>query len=172
MPMPCVQDNNTGENKCINDKAVAEELVDYWQTELAETLQDAPQSQELLKVGFGPVAALIHKNIVQTIKGVKEQAAFSLYSGHDTTLTPLLGLFKSDDTRWPPYASNLLIELWTVPSHSKDKYVRILYNNKVLTTKSKWCDLSWCPVKTFLQYLDQFLPGEDYLQKCQEGPIM
>ncbi|OAQ28847.1 phosphoglycerate mutase-like protein [Linnemannia elongata AG-77] len=48
--------------------------------------------------------------------------------------------------------------------------VGVLYNNRIVVTKSNWCDLSWCPVQTFLEHLDKFLPGEDYLEKCKEQP--
>ncbi|KAG0075490.1 Acid phosphatase-like protein 2 [Linnemannia elongata] len=67
-----------------------------------------------------------------------------------------------------PRAANLLIELWETPTQKK--YIRVLYNNRIVVTKSNWCDLSWCPVQTFLEHLDKFLPGEDYLEKCKEQP--
>ncbi|KAG9061368.1 Acid phosphatase-like protein 2 [Linnemannia hyalina] len=67
-----------------------------------------------------------------------------------------------------PRASNLLIELWETPS--QEKYIRVLYNSRIVVAKSNWCDLSWCPAKTFLKHLDKFRPGEDYLEKCQEQP--
>ncbi|KAG0264282.1 Lysophosphatidic acid phosphatase type 6, partial [Linnemannia exigua] len=144
------------------------ELAKYRSTESAEMLRDAPLSFELLKVGFGPVVAMMRKNIVQAKERVKEQAVFSLYSGHDTTLLPLLGILDSLDMRWPPYMSNILIELWETPS--SESYIRVIYNNRIVATKSNWCDLSWCPLQTFLAYLEKFLPGEDYIEKCQVLP--
>ncbi|KAG0377167.1 Acid phosphatase-like protein 2 [Mortierella sp. AD032] len=153
---------------CVDEQAVTKALATYRNTETAEMFRDAPLSFELLKIGFGPVAAMVRKNILQVKEGVKGQAVFSLYSGHDTTLVPLLGVLDSLDMRWPPYMSNILFELWETPS--SESYIRVIYNNKIVTTKSNWCDLSWCPLQTFLAHLEKFLPGEDYIEKCQALP--
>ncbi|KAK3842397.1 MAG: histidine phosphatase superfamily [Linnemannia gamsii] len=167
LPMPCIQDGE-GKDRCVDEQAVTKVLATYRNTETAEMFRDAPLSFELLKIGFGPVAAMVRKNILQAKEGVKGQAAFSLYSGHDTTLVPLLGVLDSLDMRWPPYMSNILFELWETPS--SESYIRVIYNNKIVTTKSNWCDLSWCPLQTFLAHLEKFLPGEDYIEKCQALP--
>ncbi|KAG0308613.1 Lysophosphatidic acid phosphatase type 6 [Linnemannia gamsii] len=135
--------------------------------ENGEMLRDSDMSFELLKVGFGPAVDMIRRNIVGGKEG-GEGVVFSLYSGHDTMLMPLLAVLDSLDIRWPPYASNILIEEWETPS--SEKYIRVIYNNRIVRTKSDWCDLSWCPVQTFLDYLEKFLPGEDYLETCQEQP--
>ena len=58
------------------------------------------------------------------------------YSGHDTTLFPLLSLFDFDlSTQWPPYASFLNLEYFHKEEKSKcinDIYIRITLNNKIL----------------------------------------
>ncbi|KAG0211710.1 Acid phosphatase-like protein 2 [Mortierella sp. NVP41] len=174
MPLPCTaiqtEDENGGgrQEMCIDGEATSEELAIHLSKETAEIMRDSPQSLELLQVGFGPAVAMIRKNLVRAMDKNPDQALFSLYSGHDTTITPLLGVLDSLDMRWPPYASNVLIELWETPS--KEQFVRALYNNRVVETKSNWCDLSWCPLQTFFQHLGHFLPGDDYLQKCQLQP--
>lgn len=38
---------------------------------------------------------------------------FALFSGHDTTVGPLLAALRADDSVWPHYASNVAFELWT-----------------------------------------------------------
>ncbi|GFR44810.1 hypothetical protein Agub_g6146 [Astrephomene gubernaculifera] len=38
-----------------------------------------------------------------------------LYSGHDSTIMPLLAALGLDVTHWPPYLSNLVFELWELP---------------------------------------------------------
>ncbi|KAF9142386.1 Acid phosphatase-like protein 2 [Mortierella sp. GBA39] len=123
-PMPCLKDpKGSGEEKCVDGKAVMEAMAEFRSTESAAMLRDDKGSFELLKVGYGPAVGL---------------------------------------------ASNLLIELWETPT--QEKYIRVLYNSRIVVTKSNWCDLSWCPVQTFLKHLDKFHPGEDYLEKCQEQP--
>lgn len=39
-----------------------------------------------------------------------------LYSGHDTTIFPLLAALGQDTDTWPPYVSNLVFELWELPA--------------------------------------------------------
>ncbi|KAH7047263.1 histidine phosphatase superfamily [Linnemannia elongata] len=171
-PQPCIKEVKGGggnEERCVDGKAVMEAMAELRSTESAAMLRDDKRSFELLKVGYGPFVGLVKKNVVagkekEGGKGV----VLSLYAGHDITILPLLAVLESLDMRWPPYAANLLIELWETPTQKK--YIRVLYNNRIVVTKSNWCDLSWCPVQTFLEHLDKFLPGEDYLEKCKEQP--
>jgi lysophosphatidic acid phosphatase type 6 len=53
-----------------------------------------------------------------------------IYSGHDSTLVPLLCALDLYDDQWPPYASYLVIEFFTKKSDGK-KYARTLYNDEV-----------------------------------------
>lgn len=39
-----------------------------------------------------------------------------LYSGHDSSIMPLLVALGKDVTHWPPYLSHLVFELWRRPS--------------------------------------------------------
>ena len=39
-----------------------------------------------------------------------------LYSGHDSSLMPLLAALGKHVEDWPPYLSNLTLELWQQPS--------------------------------------------------------
>ncbi|KAH6576043.1 hypothetical protein BSLG_007741 [Batrachochytrium salamandrivorans] len=73
-------------------------------------------------------------------RGQHDTPKFAIYSGHDTTILPILSAFKASDGAHPGYGSNLLFELhkaqpksslwrrmtgWTPPSQH---YVRMLYN--------------------------------------------
>ncbi|KAJ1970601.1 hypothetical protein H4R35_005768 [Dimargaris xerosporica] len=81
---------------------------------------------------------------------------FELYSGHDSTLAPLLGLLGQIDLAWPPYASQILFEFWQTASNAQQTYVRVLYNGDVL--QSSRCDFSRCPLDQFLQLMEAHLP--------------
>jgi hypothetical protein len=61
-------------------------------------------------------------------------------------------------------ASNMLIELWKTPHN--EYFVRVIYNGAVVQTKSQWCDLEWCPLETFIEYLDRFIVT-DVAAMCQ-----
>lgn len=59
---------------------------------------------------------------------------FSLLSSHDSTLSAfLVYLAEFDQSRIPPFASHLMIEIWE--NGSKKKYVRWVYNGNVLRLK-------------------------------------
>lgn len=114
----------------------------------------------------------IKRNIIAKINNslIKESLfnKFKLiyYSAHDSSLSALLGALQSMDMRWPPYASNMLIELWkpkTTDNSNKDPFenymVRFIYNGKPLVTS--WCSSplseGTCTVKDFVDYLDNTL---------------
>ena len=44
------------------------------------------------------------------------QPRMFLYSGHDTSVMPLLAALGKRVENWPPYLSNLVLELWRRPS--------------------------------------------------------
>lgn len=44
-----------------------------------------------------------------------DQPRMLLFSGHDTTVWPLLLALGQEVDHWPPYASNLVFELWELP---------------------------------------------------------
>ena len=53
-----------------------------------------------------------------------------LYSAHDSSLMALLLAFKLDSRKWPPFASNLVIELYEC-NVTKKYYVIVRYNGQV-----------------------------------------
>lgn len=53
-----------------------------------------------------------------------------LYSGHDTTVGPLLACLGAFDGRWPKYASNVALEL-LVRQSDKAEFVQLRYNGRV-----------------------------------------
>ena len=97
----------------------------------------------------------------------KSALKFVLYSGHDTTVTPLLiNLGVHDETRWTPYATRVVFELWrdTLADTSEQKdsadgfYFRVLVNGEIVTNKMKFCgDLlledELCPVRELISWL-------------------
>ena len=65
--------------------------------------------------------------------GSHSQPQLLLYSGHDTTIMPLLVMLGEDTLNWPPYCSNIVFELWETPGWlSKSHTVRVLYNRQIL----------------------------------------
>ncbi|KAI8070398.1 histidine phosphatase superfamily [Gongronella butleri] len=135
--------------------------------------RDAPQAKSILRLAIGSFigdivselrAAMTHHKL-NTFPAGKHR--FSVYSGHDDTVVAVLGALNAADKDmiWPPFRSNLLVELWKKKS---GKYVvRIIYNGHSLTLKDNdvWCDMDHCSVDTFLKRLDEYVP-ENLEDEC------
>ena len=113
----------------------------------------------------------------------KSALKFVLYSGHDSTVTPLLiNLGVHDDTRLTPYATGVVFELWrdTLEDTSAQKdsadgfYFRVLVNGEVVTNKMKFCGDSLlkdelCPVREFISWLSD---GEGFEQMDKKYKLL
>ena len=119
--------------------------------------------------GIADVAS--HPMLIQIAKRMinksqhKSSLKFVLYSGHDSTVTPLL-INLGVRTRWTPYATRVVFELWrdTLLDSSKQPgsinnfYFRVLVNGKVVTSKMKFCGDALvkgelCPVQELVSWL-------------------
>lgn len=68
----------------------------------------------------------------------KTATRFHLYSGHDTTVSPLITAMELEDAVWPGYASRITFELYQ--QHSTNQHlVRILQNGQVVTSEAVFC---------------------------------
>jgi hypothetical protein len=142
---------------------------DNWFTRLAEydiqtyTLIMKHNESQFAKLALGPLWYEIMKNINPYLEGDESQGTITapklaLFSGHDTTIMPLLASIGPklwNDTDWAPYASMLLIEIHELidgqsdpETHTSKLAFRLIYNGKVLTQlvdnchdNSELCDL-------------------------------
>lgn len=92
----------------------------------------------------------------------RDPPTLAIYSGHDTTLMPLLASLGSDvyDGEWPPYASMMTLELYR---HTKEEnyLFRLVYNGKVLTPRIQGCSKDeLCSVSVLLERVKSF--AQDY----------
>ena len=121
--------------------------------------------------GIADVAT--HPMLIQIAKRMiiksqhKSSLKFVLYSGHDSTVTPLLiNLGVRDRTRGTPYATRVAFELWRdtlldslkQPGSMDNFYFRVLVNGKVVTSKMKFCGDALvkgelCPVQELVSWL-------------------
>ena len=96
----------------------------------------------------------------------KTRLKFILYSGHDSTVIPLLlNLGIHDRNKLTSYATRVVIELWrdtTSSASSEDSieplYFRVLVNGKAVTSKMKFCGKALfkgelCPVRELITWL-------------------
>jgi hypothetical protein len=84
---------------------------------------------------IGPFFSRIKEILSSTVTGRDIDLKYALFSGHDTTLGPLLSLLGIYDGFWPPYASNLVFEISEDRATSEDNRwgVRVIYNEKEMT---------------------------------------
>ena len=64
---------------------------------------------------------------MKIVEGEDSRYKLFLYSGHDTTLMPLLAALGVELSEWPAFASHLVLELWELDGQL---YVNALYNGK------------------------------------------
>ncbi|XP_074654462.1 2-phosphoxylose phosphatase 1-like [Tubulanus polymorphus] len=86
------------------------------------------------------------------------QVKFVLYSGHDVSLTPLLVALGIHNTKWPPYASRLVLEQYLQESPTGLTHqIRVLYNGKDMTRKVRFCQKTstsfTCPLSRFMRFV-------------------
>ncbi|PSC67963.1 Lysophosphatidic acid phosphatase type 6 [Micractinium conductrix] len=74
------------------------------------------------------------------------QPRMFLYSGHDTSVMPLLAALGKRVENWPPYLSNLVLELWRRPSGGH--YVKVLHNRSELPL-TELCGSATCELQLF-----------------------
>lgn len=95
-----------------------------------------------------------------------EEPRMIIYSGHDSTLVPILCALGIYDDIWPPYASYLTLE--TVQSKTTQKYfIRATYNDKDMVIPGSPQGSVFCPLDVVLARLKELtITWEEYLQEC------
>lgn len=125
----------------------------------------------LPKLGMGPLWKEIMTNILPVVRASgnytftrETPPKLALFSGHDTTLMPILATLGRDvwsGLEWPPYASMLLIEVYEMSyegeqsEFSSGYAFRLIYNGQVLTSRMNGCNSELCDSKVLV---DQVMP--------------
>lgn len=94
----------------------------------------------------------------------------AVFGAHDTTIAYLHAALKTRVREWPPYASNLIFELWRPlppPAGQSAAFVRAIYNGAVVqfswATRHSDGLVSWAE---FRAYCDHLIPA-DHRSECQ-----
>ncbi|KAH0482385.1 MAG: hypothetical protein KVP17_001958 [Porospora cf. gigantea B] len=95
---------------------------------------------------------------------------FFLYSGHDTTIMPLLAaLGVWSPAEWPPYASIATLEFL----RSGERFLfRIIYNGAAVTRRFKGCDTDLCALETFFLETDHFATPTQFKLICEGQDVV
>lgn len=99
---------------------------------------------------------------------LKDKTAL-LYSGHDSTLVPVLCALKCYDDKWPEYGSSVIFEIAEAFA-TGEQFIRVIYNDKVVRPWGSTRD--WMPLEEFENRLGALrLSPEDY-EKCCKGETL
>ena len=152
-PLPC------GPGGCFTDEVVSELLH---QSELA-----------FINNYTGIAEIVSHPLLTQITQRMVDKSLqrtplkFAFYTGHDSSILPVLLVLGIHEGRWPPYATTVVFELWkkaplaNPPSTLKDSYFRVVVNGKVVTDRISFCQEhlhhhgNLCPVLELIRWLSK-----------------
>jgi len=142
---------------------------------------DGKQSVNILRLSLGRFINRLLNNMDKCTLAIteeqkKKEAKMLLYSGHDTTLIPLLSILDVYDGKWPPFASHVIIELYRDediinrslnPGSEEGFFVRVIYNNE--EQKLPGCNgQALCPLEEFKKALSVYAINQcEYDRDCK-----
>ena len=125
----------------------------------------------LVKLGVGRFLGELKEFMDKTVEN-KSGVKMAVFSGHDSTVAPLLGAFQIGNDRWPPFAANVTVEVLEDKSLNQH-FVRTRYNGE--TKQLPFCQgtgrhhplhSDLCSYETFMKRMDSLIP-QDYAQECK-----
>lgn len=145
-------------------------LPDFFTPEIHEKLKEAAGAEgifsfytkEICSLSIGRFVGDIMQGIDNYLNNPSKTPKFSLYSGHDNTISPLLSGFEIRGKYHPSMGSILIFEIWEDTS-TNNHYVRIIFNNEVkrLTGCGDFCSLEY-----FKKKANELIPY-NYEEQCK-----
>ena len=110
------------------------------------------------------IGRFIHELLADITVAEQQDQKLLIYSGHDSTLVPILCALNIYDDTWPPYASFLSIEFVKRVS-TNEKFVRVAFNDR--EQKILNLDTTLCPYEVFHERLTAMsLSNDEYAEEC------
>ena len=134
------------------DADLATDLAVAAGAELNATVSD----REYLALGIGEFFHELAEGMFERVSGA-EMPRMLYYSAHDTTLASLLGVFGAFDARWPPFGSQLLLELFR-RDDGQTHHFRVVYNGVALTPKG--CGDTFCDIQVLRDLVKHYSQSE------------
>ncbi|KAI9143896.1 histidine phosphatase superfamily [Paraphysoderma sedebokerense] len=147
------------------------------------------------RLSIGRLIGELKLNIEGHVRTNANATKMAIFSGHDSTLGPLLLAMDVWDKRWPPFASMITFELFRQKSTAQptaksqrqtqpgNYFVRMIYNSEPMYIPGCQSaeshhpgDKSLCTLDAFLKVAEELIPT-DYEAECSgsntsEGPIV
>eukprot|EP01094_Clydonella_sp_ATCC50884_P009054 TRINITY_DN1858_c1_g1_i1.p1 TRINITY_DN1858_c1_g1~~TRINITY_DN1858_c1_g1_i1.p1 ORF type:complete len:461 (+),score=139.23 TRINITY_DN1858_c1_g1_i1:174-1385(+) len=118
-------------------------------------------NERIVRLSLGRFTRVMMQHMDASLSGASP-ARFFLYSGHDNTLSPLLGMLGLLKGH-PPMASNLILEVWE--AQDGRQYVHVMFNGESQTLPG--ADDPVCPLDVFRERMRRFsLSDEQYRVEC------
>ena len=128
---------------------------------------------EYARLSMAPLWAEIMDNINGVVKQEETICCpqrripkMAIFSGHDTTIIPLLASLDAYDNKWPSYASMVILEIHNInldgqtnrQFYTTDYGFRLIYNGKVITHRMRPCprNADICDAKILIDYISRF----------------
>jgi hypothetical protein len=119
------------------------------------------KDKDYLRFGIGMFIKRIYNQFKRKIEG-KESLKMILYSGHDTSIAPILAYFNVYPGEHPDYASNIILSLF---EENNQYFVKMEYNSETL--KIEGCG-EFCPFEIFEKFVLENSPSEqEYKSICK-----
>ncbi|KAJ1112829.1 hypothetical protein NDU88_001090 [Pleurodeles waltl] len=130
------------------------------------------ENREHLQMSVGPFLHTIQQNILEVVESSiqpKQSRKLFLYAVHDVTIIPILMALGIFDKKWPPYASNLTLELYQ-HKYSQEWYARLCYNGEEQVVRG--CRSALCPLEDFLRAISRYiLTSKEYQEICSRSDV-
>lgn len=154
------------------DAELVDDLIEFTGWEWGRWYEDA----EMAPIASGMLARELLEFVDAVAAGAASAPKLVLVSGHDSTVVPLLCALGLYDNTWPPYGSQLHIELAEgVGDLAGQVFVRLVFNDKVLPLAVQVDgggegrdDSEWAPLDLLRDRLLRVAPASkaDYLRRC------
>src|SRR5436309_12190948 len=87
------------------------------------------ETLEMRRLAMGPFLADLRDVILSKVNNISEtkDLKIAIYSGHDSTIAPLLTIFNAFDRKWPKFNSHLTLELFESKEKSEKSWFSKLF---------------------------------------------
>ncbi|KAJ8657497.1 hypothetical protein O0I10_006799 [Lichtheimia ornata] len=151
---------------------------------MLEWFQGAMKNQEIRRLTLGSLLGDIRDRMVARADGSDKKTGedarkLYIYSGHDTTIAPLLISMDVFNKRWPPFSSSIVFELFKQKGggswfgRSQKSYVRVRFNDKIMELPACAApgdhhssgDKSLCTLEAFQKAIKDNIP-DNWAEEC------
>jgi hypothetical protein len=117
-----------------------------------------PSAEQTKRLGVGAWLADILTSLSD------RSTKLEVYSAHDASLDMFLSVVADPDLPWPPFGSNVIIELWQ--KTNRQQVVRMFYEGMVVPAHPDLaCEFSACPLDTLTKFVKKYIPT-DFKTEC------